>query len=150
MPTAKRLKSSSAAKAKQRPEPKREPKAEHPTPAEVEQEEHVLVQVARKHWLKPSRRSTNVKVKNDVLKQDIWDSLERENFPYKSLLLLESLQTLERYGDLRMPNQTITHMLTDIFQLPVAWLYRGSLELPCFAHCFDRQCQESGKFRNME
>ena len=41
------------------------------------------------------KKAAKVKVKNDVLKQGIWDQLEREGFAYKSLLLLESLQTLE-------------------------------------------------------
>ncbi|KAH6625050.1 hypothetical protein B0J18DRAFT_479838 [Chaetomium sp. MPI-SDFR-AT-0129] len=38
-----------------------------------------------------------VKVKNDVLKREIWDVLEKENFPQKSLLELEGLQILESY-----------------------------------------------------
>lgn len=102
MPTAKRQKGSSAARSKQLPKsktvPKEDPEEPYPTPAEVEEEpEHDFVRVAQKNWLKSHKRPSKVKVKNDVLKQDIWDSLEREGFPYKSLLLLESLQTLERY-----------------------------------------------------
>jgi intron-binding protein aquarius len=31
-----------------------------------------------------------------VLKREIWDTLEKDDFPPKSLLALESLQTLER------------------------------------------------------
>ncbi|KPM46276.1 Intron-binding protein aquarius [Neonectria ditissima] len=97
MPNVKRLKGSGAAKAQKKPE--RQPKSTdgRPTPAEVEEEEHQFVQVARKHWLKPTKKPTKPKVKNDVLKQSIWDQLEREGFQYKSLLLLESLQTLESY-----------------------------------------------------
>ncbi|KAK7433077.1 hypothetical protein QQZ08_000006 [Neonectria magnoliae] len=97
MPNVKRLKGSGAAKSQKKPE--RQPKSTdgRPTPAEVEEEEHQFVQVARKHWLKPSKKPTKPKVKNDVLKQSIWDQLEREGFQYKSLLLLESLQTLESY-----------------------------------------------------
>lgn len=97
MPNVKRLKGSGAAKAQKKVEPTKKKSADgRPTPAEVEEEEHQFVQVARKNWLKPSKKPTKPKVKNDVLKQSIWDQLEREGFQYKSLLLLESLQTLER------------------------------------------------------
>lgn len=92
MPNAKRLKNSAAAKAKA-PVDHEEPAGERPTPAEVEEEEHQFVQVARANWLKASKRAP--KVKNDVLKT-IWDLLERDGFQHKSLMLLESLQTLER------------------------------------------------------
>lgn len=98
MPNVKRLKGSGAAKAQKKPETRSQTTDGRPTPAEVEEEEHPFVQVARKHWLKPGKKAAKPKVKNDVLKQSIWDQLEREGFQYKSLLLLESLQTLEKYG----------------------------------------------------
>lgn len=97
MPTAgnKRQKGSRAASSKKKPENKPPADEERPTPAEVEEEEHQFVKLARKHWLKATK-TAKVKVKNDVLKQGIWDVLEADGFQYKSLLLLESLQTLER------------------------------------------------------
>lgn len=98
MPNVKRLRSSGAAKVQKKPEPKHKPADGRPTPAEVEEEEHQFVQIARKNWLKPGKKPAKPKVKNDVLKS-IWDILEREGFQYKSLLLLESLQILERYVD---------------------------------------------------
>lgn len=52
--------------------------------------------LAKQHWLKRSRRTVKVTVKNDVLKRDIWDAIEKEGFPFKSLHALEGLQTLER------------------------------------------------------
>ncbi|KAM0436182.1 hypothetical protein ACHAPT_003074 [Fusarium lateritium] len=97
MPNVKRLKGSGAAKARKQKEPQRDTADGRPTPAEVEEEEHQFVQLARKHWLKAGKRPAKPKVKNDVLKQHIWEVLEREGFQYKSLLLLESLQTLESY-----------------------------------------------------
>ncbi|KAK0385765.1 hypothetical protein NLU13_6942 [Sarocladium strictum] len=99
MPNAKRLRSSGASKAhpKAAPAPDASKDEGRPTPAEVEEEEHQFVQVARKNWLKQGKKPAKVKVKNDVLKQNVWDQLEREGFAYKSLLLLESLQTLEIY-----------------------------------------------------
>ncbi|CAH0020194.1 unnamed protein product [Clonostachys rhizophaga] len=98
MPNSKRLKGSGAAKP-QKPDPSHRSKLENarPTPAEVEEEEHPFVQLARKSWLKSGKKNGPVKVKSDVLKQGLWDVLEREGFQYKSLRLLESLQTLESY-----------------------------------------------------
>ncbi|GAB0135568.1 hypothetical protein EsDP_00003901 [Epichloe bromicola] len=99
MPNAKRLKGTGAGAAKAGKASKPAPVAEteRPTPAEVEEKEHQFVQLARKNWLKPSKKATRPKVKNDVLKQGIWDVLEQDGFQYKSLLLLESLQTMESY-----------------------------------------------------
>ena len=98
MHKAKRPRRNGASTGKPKPaaEPQHPQADDHPTPAEVEEEEHAFVQLARKNWLKPGKRSAKVKVKNDVVKQGIWDHLEREGFSHKSLVLLESLQTLER------------------------------------------------------
>lgn len=88
MPPAKRVKSSADAR----------PNAGvsgRPTVDDLEGQSEFAT-LARQHWLKP-RRTAKVKVKNDVLKREIWDTLERENFPLKSLLVLEGLQILERY-----------------------------------------------------
>ncbi|KAL2832412.1 hypothetical protein BDW59DRAFT_104706 [Aspergillus cavernicola] len=52
------------------------------------------VQLARTHWPEAS----NVrKVKHDVIKKNIWDPLEAENFSFRSLLTLENLNILERF-----------------------------------------------------
>ncbi|KAI6779552.1 Intron-binding protein aquarius-like protein [Emericellopsis cladophorae] len=97
MPNAKstkRLKGKGAAKAQP---PAQTTVEDHPTPAEIEEEEHAFVRLARKHWLKTGKKAAQPKVKNDVVKQGIWDVLDREGFQYKSLRLIESLQTLESY-----------------------------------------------------
>ena len=52
-------------------------------------------QLAEKHWLRPSRSG---KVKSEVIKNEIWDVLEAEDFIFRSLLLLENSQLLEKYG----------------------------------------------------
>lgn len=88
MPTAKRLKSSAKAKARAKP-PVR------PTVADLDGESE-FAQLAKKHWLKTTKGAAKVKVKNDILKKEIWDVLEKDAFAYKSLLVLEGLQTLER------------------------------------------------------
>ena len=49
--------------------------------------------LAKKHWSKPVKSR---KVKNEVIKTELWDVLEQENFQYRSLLVLESLQLLEK------------------------------------------------------
>jgi intron-binding protein aquarius len=97
MPNTKRLKGGNAAKAAQPSRPKPETADDRPTPAELEEEEHAFVQLARKTWLKPGKKASTPKVKADVLKQGIWEVLERDGFSYKALRLLESLQVLESY-----------------------------------------------------
>ena len=96
MPPAKRVKSS----ADSRPNAGT---SKRPTVEDLEGESE-SASLARQHWLKTpkqasktSKAKSKVKVKNDVLKREIWDVLEKENFPLKSLLVLEGLQTLERW-----------------------------------------------------
>ncbi|KAJ0297041.1 hypothetical protein COL5a_010756 [Colletotrichum fioriniae] len=98
MPTAKRQKKSSEAQAAPSTRSQTKATSDRPTVADIEGES-AFAQLAKKHWLKTTRskRATKVKVKNDVLKQEIWDVLERDGFPYKSIVTLESLQTLESY-----------------------------------------------------
>lgn len=90
MPTAKRQKKSAAS----HPKNSKPPSTAAPPVAE---EESGFAQLAKQHWLKPSKKATKVKVKNDVLKQNIWDPLEKDKFPIASLLALEGLQILENY-----------------------------------------------------
>ncbi|KAL4965357.1 RNA helicase aquarius [Aspergillus stella-maris] len=52
------------------------------------------VQLAKTHW----RDSKKVrKVKHDVIKKDLWDPLEADNFSFRSLLTLENLNVLEQF-----------------------------------------------------
>jgi intron-binding protein aquarius len=53
-------------------------------------------QVAQELWL---GKSTTPNSRPDLVKSRIWDPLEAEAFSWRSLSLLESLHTLERYGD---------------------------------------------------
>lgn len=98
MPPAKRVKSS----AESRPAAgSAAGPSGRPTVDDLEGESEFAT-LARQHWLKPPKSTTakakaKVKVKNEVLKREIWDTLEKENFPLKSLLVLEGLQTLESY-----------------------------------------------------
>ncbi|KAM0610583.1 hypothetical protein ACHAPH_002454 [Verticillium nonalfalfae] len=97
MPTAKRQKKGARSQpTDQAPSEAAAVGGDRPTVSEIEGEDE-FSQLARKHWLKPRKKGSVVKVKNDILKKDIWSVLERDNFPDKSLLVLEGLQTLESY-----------------------------------------------------
>lgn len=90
MPPAKRVKSSADARPSAA--------SARPTTDEVEGQSE-FANLARQHWLQETaKRPGKVNVKNDVLKRDLWDTLEKEDFPAKSLLVLEGLQVLERYA----------------------------------------------------
>jgi intron-binding protein aquarius len=56
--------------------------------------ENHFAQVARKHWLTAKKTP---KVRPEVVKKELWDELEKVDFAYSSLLVLENLQLLERY-----------------------------------------------------
>ena len=51
-----------------------------------------LAQAAKKHWL----NDKSPKFKPNAVKTDFYDTLEKDGFRYKSLLLLEQLQFLEK------------------------------------------------------
>lgn len=59
--------------------------------------DNAFAQLAQKHWLKSSKKTAKVKVKPDVLKKEIWDVLQQDDFAFRSLLALENLQVLEKY-----------------------------------------------------
>ncbi|KAF2200923.1 DEAD box helicase [Delitschia confertaspora ATCC 74209] len=64
-----------------------------PTVADLHSENH-FAQVARKNWLTNTKTP---KVRPNVVKEELWDELERQDFTFPSLLVLENLQLLERY-----------------------------------------------------
>ena len=64
-----------------------------PTIDDIQGNSH-WVQLAQKYWLKDSRPR---RVKQDLVKNEIWDVLESEGFPFRELLILENLQVLEKY-----------------------------------------------------
>ncbi|OAA56641.1 dead helicases superfamily protein [Niveomyces insectorum RCEF 264] len=95
MPPAKKLRSGTVARAKA--SSSSGSSAAHPATTAPVEGETEFAQLAKQHWLKGSRRTTKVKVKNDVIKGEIWDTLEKDGFAFRSLLALESLQILESY-----------------------------------------------------
>ena len=52
-------------------------------------------ELAEKNWAKPTSKAR--KVKSDIVKNEIWDVLEKQEFDFRSLLILENLQLLEKY-----------------------------------------------------
>ena len=130
MPPAKRIKSS----ADSRPNAGA---SGRPTLEDLEGENQ-FTNLARQHWLNVPQQAAKIKVKTDVLKRELWDALERENFPLKSLLILEGLQILERQeGPLIL--DLFCRTLTDrMSQIPVARLRRGFIKLPCSFDHLDR------------
>ncbi|KAF2761210.1 P-loop containing nucleoside triphosphate hydrolase protein [Pseudovirgaria hyperparasitica] len=56
--------------------------------------ENYYAQVARKHWLGTAKTP---RVRNSVVKEELWDHLEKDDFAFGSLLILENLQLLEQY-----------------------------------------------------
>jgi intron-binding protein aquarius len=83
-------------KKRSKEEPRREVDDGRPTVSDLEGESSFAI-LAKNHWLKSSKKMAKVKVRPDVLKTEIWDVLEKEDFAFKSLLVLENLQILERY-----------------------------------------------------
>jgi intron-binding protein aquarius len=126
MPRAKRLKKGDSPQtpASTHQTPKDSLESERPTIADI-RGGNAFAEVAQKHWLKPSKKTTRARVKNDVLKKDIWDVLEGDNFSHKSILVLENLQLLERL----VQSSKICLFSADMpnFQLPLAWLFRRLL-----------------------
>lgn len=54
--------------------------------------ENQYAQFAQKYW----STTKKAKVKSNILKTELWDSLEKDGFAYGSLLILENLQVLEK------------------------------------------------------
>ncbi|MCJ1472770.1 hypothetical protein MMC13_001419 [Lambiella insularis] len=51
--------------------------------------------LADDEWSRPSARAR--RVRNEVVKGEIWDVLEKEDFNFRSILILDNLQLLEKY-----------------------------------------------------
>ncbi|KAL9058335.1 MAG: hypothetical protein Q9162_001790 [Coniocarpon cinnabarinum] len=63
-----------------------------PSETDIHGDNH-FTQVAQKCWL----NRNNKKAQPNVVKNELWDSLEKEDFPPESINLLENLQCLEQY-----------------------------------------------------
>ena len=63
-----------------------------PTVADLHGDNH-YARLARENWSAAPRQA---KFRQDILKNGLWDPLEKEEFAYRSLLILENLQALEK------------------------------------------------------
>lgn len=63
-----------------------------PTVADLHGENR-YAQAARKYWLDAKKPP---KVRRNALKEELWDPLEKEDFAFGSLLILENLQLVEQ------------------------------------------------------
>ena len=66
---------------------------DEPGVGDLESDSH-WASLAKKHWPKAAKSK---KIKPEVIKKEIWDVLEQESFYFRSLLMLENLQLLEKY-----------------------------------------------------
>ena len=66
---------------------------EQPGEADFSEESH-WKELAHLHWAKHDKPP---KVKDEVIKNELWDILENEGFQLRSLLVLENLQILEKF-----------------------------------------------------
>lgn len=55
--------------------------------------------LALRHWSKATRAK---KVDPEVVRNEIWDVLQSNNFDFRSLLALDNLQLLEKYVPLKL------------------------------------------------
>ncbi|PCG97984.1 CWF11 family [Penicillium occitanis (nom. inval.)] len=88
--------------------------------------------LAQKHWLKQSKIR---KVKQDVIKNEIWDPLEAEGFTARSLLTLENLNILEKY---LWPTYTEDASNHHVLLIAVIVGIKKGEHLPIWEHFADR------------
>lgn len=104
-----------------------------------------LAQAAKKHW----DNVKNLKFKPGAVKTEFYDVLERDGFRYRSLLILEQLQFLEKcvlHWIWQCASWVDGHgLIWCIGQILVAELLGWGDELPCNMYCIDGLCEEEGR-----
>ncbi|KAL1988551.1 hypothetical protein VTN96DRAFT_8946 [Rasamsonia emersonii] len=90
------------------------------------------VNLARTHWLKETQVR---KVKQDVIKKEIWDPLEAEGFSLRSLLTLENLNILEKF---LWPTYTEDSSNYHVLLITVIVGVKQREHLPIWEHFSDR------------
>ncbi|EED18330.1 DEAD helicases superfamily protein (Aquarius), putative [Talaromyces stipitatus ATCC 10500] len=101
------------------------------------------VALAQKHWLKQSKIR---KVKQDVIKKEIWDPLEAEGFTTRSLLTLENLNILEKY---LWPTYTDDASNHHVLLIAVIVGIKKGEHLPIWEHFADRPDSFSNLFHRI-
>lgn len=88
-------------------------------------EDSPWVKLAKAQWLDVKKVR---KVKPDVIKKQLWDPLEAEGFSTRSLLILENLNILEKYG--ARARWFFSPAVLTRSQVPLADLHRGCFKSP--------------------
>ncbi|EFR04302.1 intron-binding protein aquarius [Nannizzia gypsea CBS 118893] len=107
------------------------------------QDENPWVSLAKAHWLKPSKVR---KARPEVIKNEIWDPLQRDGFPLHSLLILENLHILEKF---LWPTFTEDASNYHIMLIAVIVGTKRREHLPIWTHFFDRPADFSILFRRI-
>ncbi|KAM5468181.1 hypothetical protein MauCBS54593_004922 [Microsporum audouinii] len=107
------------------------------------QDENPWVSLAKAHWLKPSKVR---KARPEVVKNEIWDPLQRDGFPLHSLLILENLHILEKF---LWPTYTEDASNYHIMLIVVIVGIKRREHLPIWSHFFDRPADFSTLFRRI-
>ncbi|KAF2672611.1 P-loop containing nucleoside triphosphate hydrolase protein [Microthyrium microscopicum] len=113
-----------------------------PTVQDLQGDNH-YAEVARKHWLKTKKPA---KVKPQVVKDEIWDHLEKDGFAYGSLLILETLQILERYLWPGYDEDSSNH---HVLLLAIIVNVKHRESLPAWTHFESRPAEFSSFFRRV-
>ena len=107
-------------------------------------EDNHYVQFAQKHWLESSKPVT--RIQPETLKTELWEPLEREDFSTSSLILLENLQTLEKFlwPSFNQDSSNIHALL-----LTLLINAKRQQDLPSWSHFIDRPAEFSSLFRRI-
>lgn len=102
---------------------------------------NLFAQAAKKYWLteKPA------KFKPEALKTEFYDPLEKDGFRFRSLLILENLQFLEKFVPRVAPSWTSIADPICVRQVPVAQFHGNCVESPCRTDRTNGERQEAGE-----
>ncbi|PGH11437.1 hypothetical protein AJ80_07116 [Polytolypa hystricis UAMH7299] len=107
------------------------------------QEDNQWVTLARTHWLKSAKAP---KAKPEVVKNEIWDVLEKEKFALRPLLILENLHVLEKF---LWPTYTEDSSNYHVLLIAVIVGIKQREHLPIWDSFTDRPADFSSLFRRI-
>ncbi|KAF2432838.1 intron-binding protein aquarius [Tothia fuscella] len=116
--------------------------SQRPTIADLQGDNH-YAEIARKIWLTKKKAP---KVQPKVVKEDLWDHLEKEGFAYTSLLILETLQVLERY---LWPGYSDSSSNYHVLLLAVIVNVKRRENLAAWTHFVEKPAEFSSFFRRI-
>ena len=106
------------------------------------QGDNACAEIARSNWLKSAKAP---KVKSAVVKE-IWDALEKDKFDYRPLLILETLQILEKYLWPGFSEDASNH---HVLLIAVILNVKRREDLPSWTHLTERPLEFSAFFRRI-